>query len=290
MTRAPTALLCLLCAAGATGCADGTYALDAGVDASHAPSDVGTLDGSQPSADADVGDAGRDEGAAHGPEQGTDGGPNDLDVADGGLDVGASAPDLGPEPTLPEGTVTPLPPALRTEVGMILPAAHAFLLSQGDVDPIAHFAGDLLARRFAVAGFEQALARFDQATTTAPGPIASIMRLLRRVFDFDSPLVPGDLESLDALTDRVTMPALQCDRAEWPADYDARLQAAEAQGDYGTTHVLPRTPSDGPQVAELDGHRVMRAAGHGGDAHRLSARGRATRDGHHPSDALCASG
>ena len=116
------------------------------------------------------------------------------------------------------------------------------------------------------------------------------MRLLRRVFDFDSPLVPGDLESLDALTDRVTMPALQCDRAEWPADYDARLQAAEAQGDYGTTHVLPRTPSDGPQVAELDGHRVMRAAGHGGDAHRLSARGRATRDGHHPSDALCASG
>lgn len=35
---------------------------------------------------------------------------------------------------------------------------------------------------------------------------------------------------------------------------------------------------------------VMRAAGHGGDVHRVGVRGRATRDGHHPPDALRAAG
>ncbi len=41
--------------------------------------------------------------------------------------------------------------------------------------------------------------------------------------------------------------------------------------------LLPSAPSDGPRVTELDGHRVMRAAGRGGDVHRVVAHGRATR-------------
>ena len=43
--------------------------------------------------------------------------------------------------------------------------------------------------------------------------------------------------------------------------------------------MLPSTLSDGPRVTEFDGPRVMRAAGHGGDVHRVGAHGRATRDG-----------
>ncbi len=96
---------------------------------------------------------------------------------------------------------------------------------------------DVMYRRFGITQFAGALQLYDQAIDTHPQD-APIMRVFRRIADYDSPLYPGDLQSVTFDIDRLTVPALYCDRFELPDDYAAQLEQAANLGDYMLTHTV----------------------------------------------------
>lgn len=104
-------------------------------------------------------------------------------------------------------------------------------------EPYALIMLDVMHRRFGIAAFETALARYDaelsRATQTAPG-----LRLFRRIADHENVLQPGDQASVTTALDSLTVPALYCDRTPLPSDYAQRLERANASGGYQRTHAL----------------------------------------------------
>ena len=96
---------------------------------------------------------------------------------------------------------------------------------------------DVMYRRFGISEFADAPQIYDQAiemnTQDAP-----IMRVFRRIADHDNHLQPGDLQSVTYELDRLTVPALYCDRYGLPDDYAAQLEQAANLGDYMLTHAV----------------------------------------------------
>jgi hypothetical protein len=113
--------------------------------------------------------------------------------------------------------------------------AIAFFSSSSE--PYALVMLDVMHRRFGIAAFEDALARYDQALMqeTASAPL---LRIFRRIADHDNPLSPGDEAAVTNELDRVTVPALYCDRTPLPAEYATALEQANRAGGYPRTHAL----------------------------------------------------
>jgi hypothetical protein len=100
--------------------------------------------------------------------------------------------------------------------------------------------GDERSQRSAVARiaeFADALQRYDQVLVEGWRE-AALLRLFRRIADYDNPLQPGDLKAVYIDIDRLTVPALYCDRLGLSPNYTATLDEAVKSGRYLLTHSL----------------------------------------------------
>lgn len=104
-------------------------------------------------------------------------------------------------------------------------------------EPDALLMLDVMYRRFEISSFADALQRYDQVLSENPDK-APIMRVFRRIADYDNVLQKGDLDSVSWELDALTVPALYCDRMEAPADYTGSLVMAAGRGGYMLTHAL----------------------------------------------------
>ena len=62
--------------------------------------------------------------------------------------------------------------------------------------------------------------------------------MFRRIADYDNPLQDGDLDSVTEEVDRISVPALYCNRVPLTINYPSFLCNAAIQGDYMLTHAL----------------------------------------------------
>ncbi len=115
--------------------------------------------------------------------------------------------------------------------------ASAIDFLEGARDPDALLLLDVVHRRFGIAAFADALQRYDQVVVEGWRE-AALLRLFRRIADYDNPLGPGDLEAVFIDIDRLTVPALYCDRLGLPPNYTAMLDEAVRSGRYLLTHAL----------------------------------------------------
>ncbi len=104
-------------------------------------------------------------------------------------------------------------------------------------EPYALLWHDVLHRRFGIVAFADALQRYDQMMAVHPEQ-APLLRVFRRIADYGNPLQLGDLEAVSVDIDRLTVPALYCDRLGLPSNYSAMLDEAVRTGRYMLTHAL----------------------------------------------------
>jgi hypothetical protein len=108
---------------------------------------------------------------------------------------------------------------------------------EGSREPYALLWLDAMYRRFGITEFADALQRYDQVLSENP-PDAPLLRVFRRIADHDNPLQDVDLQAVEVEVDRITVPALYCDRLGLSADYPVLLEMEANKGGYMLTHVL----------------------------------------------------
>ncbi len=98
---------------------------------------------------------------------------------------------------------------------------------------------DVIHRRFGIAEFANSLQLYDQVLTEQPEQL-SLLRVFRRMADYDNPLQTEDLQAVSLPSDIIIVHALYCDRPErgLPVDYPRMLDREAREGGYHLTHVL----------------------------------------------------
>jgi len=152
----------------------------------------------------------------------------------------ASTPSPSPSPTptlTPSPTPTIEPNALEAAVTNAINFFEKSPLPYNSNELYALLMLDVMHRRFGITEFADALQLYDQALE-AYSENAPIMRVFRRIADYDTQLYTGDLQSVTSDYDRLTVPALYCDRFGLPENYPAQLEQAAKLGDYMLTHAM----------------------------------------------------
>jgi len=134
----------------------------------------------------------------------------------------------------PAPAPTPAPSDLQRAVEN---AIDFFEESHQPYEPYTLLMLNVVYRRFGIAAFADALQQYDQITDENPDQ-APLLRVFRRIAEYNNTLKAGDLQAVKDEGDRITAPALYCDRLELPSDYPATLEQAAGLGNYMLTHVL----------------------------------------------------
>jgi len=130
-----------------------------------------------------------------------------------------------------------LPDKVPTPRNLSTPIANAVNFLNGSTEPHTLLWLDVIHRRFGITMFADALQRYDQIINARPIQ-ASLLRVFRRIADYDNPLHNRDLQAVAVDLDLITVPALYCDRLGLSNDYPTILVKAANQGGYHLTHVL----------------------------------------------------
>jgi hypothetical protein len=135
---------------------------------------------------------------------------------------------------VPAPTPTPAPTNLERAISK---AINFFKVNRQPNNLYALLMLNVIYRRFGIAAFADSLQQYDQMTDKNPDQ-APLLRVFRRIADHNNPLQTKDLQAVTDDGDRITVPALYCDRLGLPDDYPAMLEQAVGQGNYMLTHVL----------------------------------------------------
>ena len=93
---------------------------------------------------------------------------------------------------------------------------------------------NVIYRRFGIVEFAGALQRYDEIMQYEE----PVMRVFRRIADYDNPIQANDLAGVSIDKDQLTTRALYCDRFGLPYNYPGALVRAASAGDYMLTHAL----------------------------------------------------
>lgn len=106
-------------------------------------------------------------------------------------------------------------------------------------EPYALLWLDVIHRRFGITEFANSLQLYDQMLTEHPEQL-SLLRVFRRIADYNNPLQTEDLQTVLLPSDIIIVHALYCDRPErgLPVDYPRMLAREAREGGYHLTHVL----------------------------------------------------
>lgn len=126
---------------------------------------------------------------------------------------------------------------MLTQAHVDIAVTRAITYLQGVRHPHALMFMTVLHRRFGIEEFADAGERYDAVLPEYPDK-AAVLRVFRRAFDADNPLVPDDWEHVTIPTDRLLITALYCDRLGLPPTFVEALRAAVSQGGYGVTHAI----------------------------------------------------
>lgn len=96
---------------------------------------------------------------------------------------------------------------------------------------------NVVYRRFGVTAFADSLERYDQILASNQQN-AQLLRVFRRIADYNNQLQTGDMNSVTAETDKVTVPALYSDRQNISSNYPDLIYEAANSGGYSLTHAL----------------------------------------------------
>jgi hypothetical protein len=142
------------------------------------------------------------------------------------------------EPTEPELTPETEPAQVTAPIQTNYSAsvANAIKFFEWSQEPEAMLWLDVMYRRFGIEEFTDALQRFDQLYWLAEQP--SVIRLFRRIADYNNPVRVEDLMRVTSDLDFITLPALYCDRLDLPSNYLRLLEEGVSSGGYQLTHVL----------------------------------------------------
>ena len=124
-------------------------------------------------------------------------------------------------------------PEITPEPKYSLAIDKAIKFFEASYEPYALLFLDVIFRRFGIEEFADSLQRYDVQMIGSP-----VLRVFRRIADYDNQLQPGDLEALDFNGDTLTAPALYCDRIPLPTNYPLILEGAMNSGRYMLTHSL----------------------------------------------------
>jgi hypothetical protein len=105
-------------------------------------------------------------------------------------------------------------------------------------EPYAFLWLNVAYRRFNISLFSDSLQRYDQAILQTSPENQSALRVFRRIIDYNNQLQEGDLQSVTGQTDKLTVPALYCNRYGLPSNYVDTLVKAASSQDYMVTHAL----------------------------------------------------
>src|SRR5512137_798086 len=100
-------------------------------------------------------------------------------------------------------------------------------------EPMGLLMLNVMYRQFGIAEFNDSLQRFDQQFAANPDPIA---RIFRRIADYNNVAQPEDFLSVTDELDRLTVPALYCDRITLPDNYLSQLTDSVNGGSNLLTH------------------------------------------------------
>ena len=147
-------------------------------------------------------------------------------------------PASEPEPT--EQEPTELDPTLvtsPTQTNCLISVAKAIKFFEWSQEPEAMLWLDVMHRRFGIVEFANSLQRFDQLIYLYSGNPFDL-RMFRRIADYNNLIHAEDLKRVRFELDRITLPALYCDRLDLPSNYLMVLEEGVSRGGYQLTHVL----------------------------------------------------
>ena len=116
--------------------------------------------------------------------------------------------------------------------------SHGIAYLRQTKEPMGLLMLNVMYRQFGIAEFNDSLQRFDQQFAANPDPIS---RIFRRIADYNNTAQPNDFLSVTDQLDRLTVPALYCDRITLPDDYLSQLTNSHNGGSNLLTHVLLAT-------------------------------------------------
>ena len=143
-----------------------------------------------------------------------------------------------PEPTTSEPTeLEPTQVTAPTQTNYSIPVAKAIKFFEWSQEPEAMLWLDVMHRRFGIEKFANSLQQFDQLIYLYSGNPFEL-RMFRRIADYNYSIRAEDLRRAKFELDRITLPALYCDRLDLPSDYLMVLEKGVSRGGYQLTHVL----------------------------------------------------
>jgi hypothetical protein len=152
-----------------------------------------------------------------------------------------TAPQDTPQPTQqtsPQTTQNAKKPSNRTLQEAI---GNATNYLEGTNEPYALLLLNVVYRRFNITLFADSLQRYNQAMAQSTQENLPILRVFRRIADYNNPIQNSDLQAITSETDKLTVPALYCNRYGLPSNYAVTLEQAINSQDYIVTHALLAT-------------------------------------------------
>lgn len=140
---------------------------------------------------------------------------------------------ITPQPTIQ----TTLPTTQLTAENLRNAIENATTFLKGTNESYALLLMNVAYRRFGVEAFSDSLQQYDELLASNPQN-SPILRIFRRIADFNNQLQDGDMNSVTAETDKVTVPALYIDRFDLSDNYPELLHNAASGGGYLLTHAL----------------------------------------------------
>jgi hypothetical protein len=134
-------------------------------------------------------------------------------------------------------TVLLLPATHKNVDPAVTKAINYLEKTENSIPPYGLLFLNIIYRRFGIQEFANTLQLYDQTLTKDPDQ-TPILRVFRRIADYNNQLQPGDLDAVTEDIDQVTVPALYCDRLGLPSDYHTLLEGAMNVGSYMIPHVL----------------------------------------------------
>ena len=147
-------------------------------------------------------------------------------------------PEPQTEPILePEPKETELEPLVSlVQKNYSVPVSNSINFFRKSTVPEALLWLDVMYRRFGIEVFADSVRRFNEVMFWYPEQ--SNVDLFSRIVDYHRSINAAEIEKVTDELDRITLPALYCDRLDFPTNYSTLLQNGVSKGGYQLTHVL----------------------------------------------------
>jgi hypothetical protein len=166
--------------------------------------------------------------------------PLEVEVQEPDANETETTPETEPEtehrPEPETNQTEPIPPTPLIQQNYSAPVSNAIDFFKTSTEPEAMLWLDLMNRRFGIVEFANAMEYFDQLLYWFPEK--SYVRMFRRMGDYKASINVAELKRVTNEVDVITLPALYCDRLDFPANYSTLLEEGVNNGGYQLTHVL----------------------------------------------------